>query len=536
MGEGAPMGMGSFTWACLWLAVNAPGPDVFHMNQKKFAIPIRFEPARRAEIRELLLYVSRDEGRSWNLEARSTPDRDMFNYYAPTDGSYWFTVAVLDMRGNQEPLNVMQAPVGQKIIVDTAKPVLTLAAVRQGEEVLARWEIREDYPKTETLKLEYQLKDNPAGSWTPVALVPDLQGQATIRPTGPGTLMLRIQMQDQAGNPGVAFADVPAWASAAPVAPPPDALPTTPSGGAEAFSGAPQPGVQPASVTRPAPKSPAETGEILPPVGGGPPLARDSVLPSSPGSPPAVAAVGTPNPAVPATTSPSGTSRGTHPAVQIVNKRQARLEFEVAKFGPSGLGSVEVYVTLDDGQTWERAPADPNATLPLTGDVRGGAPVRGTVMIPLTKEGIVHGYTIVVKNRAGLGKPAPQRGDAPQIRVEVDTVPPEAKLFSPQPDPAKRDTLLLTWEAFDRNLAVNPISLEWAPKKEGPWAHIGAEMLPNSGRYPWEVPPNIPPTVYLRLSVRDTAGNMSVALTSEPVLIDFSEPEVHVLGLDKTSR
>src|SRR5262245_27365817 len=58
MGEDVPMGMGPLTWACLFLAVNAGAPDVYHINQKKFAIPVKFDPVRRAEIKELLLYVS----------------------------------------------------------------------------------------------------------------------------------------------------------------------------------------------------------------------------------------------------------------------------------------------------------------------------------------------------------------------------------------------------------------------------------------------------------------------------------------------
>ncbi len=36
----------------------------------------------------------------------------------------------------------------------------------------------------------------------------------------------------------------------------------------------------------------------------------------------------------------------------------------------------------------------------------------------------------------------------------------------------------------------------------------------------------MPPKVYLKLSVSDTAGNVAVAETSEPVLIDLVKPEV----------
>jgi hypothetical protein len=43
------------------------------------------------------------------------------------------------------------------------------------------------------------------------------------------------------------------------------------------------------------------------------------------------------------------------------------------------------------------------------------------------------------------------------------------------------------------------------------------------------VPHNIPVSVYLRLRVRDEAGNEGVAMTGEPQLVDLSEPEGHLL-------
>jgi hypothetical protein len=145
----------------------------------------------------------------------------------------------------------------------------------------------------------------------------------------------------------------------------------------------------------------------------------------------------------------------------------------------------------------------------------------------------VYGFHLVVKSRAGLGKPPPRPGDVPKIRVEVDTTPPEASLFEPRPDPSRRDALLLCWEARDRNLATNPVTLEWAPRPDGPWAFIGEPQLPNSGQYAWAVPSNTPPRVYRRLTVRDTAGNTAKAETSQPVTVDLSTPEVEVINVDE---
>ena len=45
------------------------------------------------------------------------------------------------------------------------------------------------------------------------------------------------------------------------------------------------------------------------------------------------------------------------------------------------------------------------------------------------------------------------------------------------------------------------------------------------------MPTNVPPKVYLRLTVRDAAGNAAVAETKDPVLVDLSVPEPHLIGL-----
>ena len=218
-------------------------------------------------------------------------------------------------------------------------------------------------------------------------------------------------------------------------------------------------------------------------------------------------------------------TRGALPQCQIVNKRQIKLGFEVPRVGPSGLGRSRCMLPPTTGRPGTSRSADPAVTLPTTPEIRGVGPQGGTVTVGLPKDGTIYGFYLVVKSRAGLGKPGPRSGDAPQVRIEVDTTQPIAKLFQPQPDGARRDALLLTWEAEDRNLASNPVSLEWSPNGKE-WFFIGEPQLPNTGRYTWQVPANTPPKVHLKLSVRDTAGNIAVAQTSDPVLIDLTEPEV----------
>ena len=122
------------------------------------------------------------------------------------------------------------------------------------------------------------------------------------------------------------------------------------------------------------------------------------------------------------------------------------------------------------------------------------------------------------------------------MRVELDTSLPEALLYGPQPSPTQRDSLMLTWKASDNRLGANPITLQWAERRDGPWEFIGASQLPNTGSYSWRVPRNVPPKVHLRLTARDAAGNVAVAETREPVLVDLSVPVSRILGLVRTPQ
>ena len=94
-------------------------------------------------------------------------------------------------------------------------------------------------------------------------------------------------------------------------------------------------------------------------------------------------------------------------------------------------------------------------------------------------------------------------------------------------DPAQPNRLVLSWKAEDRNLAPNPISLEWSATPGGPWTFIGDPQLPNSGQFSWQLPEQMPARVFLRLSVRDKAGNNSIAQTPEPVLVDLVVPRTN---------
>jgi hypothetical protein len=184
------------------------------------------------------------------------------------------------------------------------------------------------------------------------------------------------------------------------------------------------------------------------------------------------------------------------------------------------VSKVELYITKDDGRTWQYLADDPDCKSPITATLPG--------------EG-VYGLRLAFQSGLGLTKGPPLAGDLPDLRIEVDTTAPRVTLFEPRPDPQRRDTLIVTWNASDRNLAPKPITLEWAERAEGPWVPIAAE-LPNSGTYSWQLPPKIPYRVFLRASAVDTAGNRSTVESRESIPVDLTKPTGRILGILSAAR
>jgi hypothetical protein len=438
-----------------------------------------------------------------------------------SDGVYWFTICILDKDGRQEPSDPSKAPVSLKILIDTKRPEVALTAVRQGEAIVADWRIVEDHPKLASLKLEYHTADMPAGQWQPVKIDQQLVGRIVLSPVGPGAISLRLEIHDEAENIGVNQADVPA-AAAVPgtaIATPPPVAPPSDGG-----SGSPFPAL-PVGMKRE--QSNAQHDPLDPPPSGG--GGADPTPGSAPGkAAQVVASTATQNPPLGLPPSPlAGPPRGDAPRAEFINTTRISLNYEVDNVGPSGIGTVDLFLTRDEGNTWQRLVNETPAP--------GVPPGQRTITAELPGEGR-YGLYLIVRSGVGLGKQAPRNGERPQMRVEVDLTPPEGTLYGLQPAPGQRDMVIVRWLAKDANLAEKPIRLEWAERKNGPWQLIGEGDLPNSGQYPWKLPSGIPGRVYLRMTITDMAKNTGVAESQEPVTIDLHEPEVKSLSLGRSER
>jgi hypothetical protein len=492
--------------------------DFFYINARSGRIPPNINPDRRDEIAEMRLMMSSDRGYSWTELDRITPDKASFSYSVPADGEYWLQIVIKSKQGRIEPSEkeLSKLPPRMKLIVDTKPPELKIrSAERHGDELAVSWLAIEDHPNPEQLKLEYRPVDG--GPWTPIPMQPIPEGSTKVRLNTNAAVVVRLSLTDMAGNKNNVEAQVPAGLAAATYSPPaPDrnAMDKSP------ISMPPLPEMPPAFGSAPPPERsplaapagyPAAVGQDPFPIGG----ASASALPPPPVSNSAIASTmefgAAASPSMP-TSAPSRTL----PELQLVNSREIIVEYEVRKIGPSGLGSVEVWITKDGGAHWSAFAKDDQAGLTTSPEK-----YRRTLTLP--GDG-VYGLRLVVKSKAGIGRPAPRPGDLPEMIVEVDTQAPIGKLFDVVPDPQQQNTVLLRWSANDKNLAATPITLEWAEQVTGPWNTIAANVR-HTEHYAWRLPPSLPSYVYLRMTIRDNAGNQAIAVTDKPQLVDMSEPE-----------
>ncbi|MFN4258660.1 MAG: hypothetical protein ACK4RK_05140 [Gemmataceae bacterium] len=555
------MASGTVFLASLLLVTSTVPADVAYINRRNFTIPIQIDPARRAEIKSLNLFKSNNQGVTYEQIAFATPDQSEFTFFAPSDGEYWFNVQVVDQQGNRYPPDILKTPPAQKVRIDTTPPTLKIVSAEwQGDELLVSWDIRDDHLDLQSLKLEYRPVHEPEhGMWYSDPLIqPVPTGKSRIRAKAEA-VVVRMKVADQAGNETVAQKEVagPAHLHAAHV---PSSLPTTTGTVAEVAS----PAVNFQTPEWPEPRVHADNRPNLSfppaPTAGGAGLRHSyAEAPAYPSAmPEAYTASGAyysqPSHPVAAPSGPATPGNDSHlrpiawshppkehvsarvipdgrsgypatgdalPPIQMTNRKMLSLEYEVLEMGQSGLGKVEVFVTQDNGQTWRFLADDPD--------------LKSPVHVELPGEGI-YGLRLVLTSGLQISSGPPKAGDVPEMRVQVDTTPPMVQLYEPKPVSQRRDTLLLRWSATDQHMANLPIVLEWAEHATGPWNMISGAPLPNTGHYNWQLPGNLPPRVYLRLTARDLAGNVSEAITREPIMTDLREPVGKIKAIQISNR
>ncbi|MGC3966816.1 MAG: hypothetical protein QM775_05420 [Pirellulales bacterium] len=201
---------------------------------------------------------------------------------------------------------------------------------------------------------------------------------------------------------------------------------------------------------------------------------------------------------------------------RLVNSRKFELDYDIESVGTAGVARVELFGTRDGGKTWNSLGNDPDSTSPFIVNVDG----EGT-----------YGFRMVIESTTGLKGPSPQTGDLPEVWVGVDVTKPTTKLASATPGNGEQaGELDIRWEAADEHLTNRPVALAYSESAQGPWQTI-ASGLPNVGHYAWRMDSRIPAKLYLKLDVRDEAGNVGTYITPEAVAIERVRPQGRIRGV-----
>jgi hypothetical protein len=91
-------------------------------RSRHFKLPIHVDPAQVPTLRGFRLYSSTDRGRSWQHAASVPPDATGFDFYAPADGIYWFTISTVDLQEKETPEPSANMKPAVKVRVDTNDP------------------------------------------------------------------------------------------------------------------------------------------------------------------------------------------------------------------------------------------------------------------------------------------------------------------------------------------------------------------------------------------------------------------------------
>jgi hypothetical protein len=473
-----------------------------------------------------------------------TPDKDHLVFRAREDGVYWVNMIIRFRDGTQDPVDPSRVPPAMKLMVDATPPVVRItSAQRIGEEVIVEWAVEEKFPNESATTVHFKAAGpNALGDWQPVPAAAIGKNSARFNPGITGAVAVQVATTDLAGNPATASQDIangvttsylsPAGPTAAPPAlPVENVLQPVSSGVTAPSSPIPPPSIPTSSPIPPSPPPATGAGTTWAPGSASPlPVNTDSNDPK-------------PIPVFPGATAPAAApvSSTIQPGVEYLRSARFDLQYQIEK-GPSGISRIDLYVTRDDGRTWARWSQHDGREAPLK--------VKLDMPFNTQREGD-YGFRLVPVSGVGLTDDAPTPGTPPDLRIHLDETPPLIRPFQPTADPTRPNTLVLNWQASDRNFGRDPIAIEWSEHPAGPWKAVAGQdavlpvgngiatqsnRLPNTGSHAWQLPANMTThRVYLKFTSWDAAGNRSEVVTQSPILVDLTKPRARIQGVSTGS-
>ena len=473
-------------------------PKKTYTKNPVFDLPIQMDEPLRAALKEVRLYVKTPTG-PWALQETGQPSMRRFTYKVPADGEYWFTLMTVDRQGRSVPANPDAEPPSLRVIVDTTPPVVQVQpGTGPDGDVLLRCTVQDANADAAALKAVCVT----GPTETPLTAVSGQPGVFRVK-ADQLSQPVRVVATDLAGHATTREVNLKELTSpAATTAAAPPAAPLPPAE-IRTTSARPLPDGPPSRV------EPAKAETVTP-------ITSPTV--ALPSTPPAAEPLPSPTPpSVPQSAPVAPLSEaGPKGAAnrQLLNTTRANVDYRVDQVGPSGIGKVEVFLTHDQGTSWQRVREDQDRRSPVEVDLPG--------------EGLF-GVRLAITNGNGFGGRAPVRGDDPHVWIEVDTTSPFVQLRSPEVVPSTGQ-LEIRWQASDKNLGPEPVSLYYRTRPDGAWQLI-AKSVKNEGAYRWAFPRDQGATYYLKAEVADLAGNVARIETPTPLMLDVTEPRASVIGV-----
>ncbi len=513
---------------------NAPSAKPWVSRQTTFNIPFTVDLSNGTP-REVQLFVSQDAGKTWHFYGRQVPTAKSFPFRAARDGDFWFVSRTIAPQRAIPPVEQLRPEL--HVQVDTKQPQLEFTAIAgTAGEVTTGWKAKDATLDPASLKIEY--KSISEASWTTVTIDRNkaweqegsLLGEMTWHPEGRATsLTVRAEIADEAGNKTVVSRAISVNRPANPIARPTTRVrsATTPISQQTQPADSAQPTVAADSPTNNEPTPGGTTWPANNQLRTAPSAAEHSTQTAEQSNVDSASQARTPNEtagtattanatpgyAKPSTAFKPNSSQTTHPVglrtslpageqARMTNSLHFQLDYELDSVGPEGVDEIQLWGTTNYGQSWVRWSLDEDLESPIDVQVK--------------QEGI-YGFRVVIVGRNGLATPAPHTGDLADIWVGVDTTRPTARITSAiYGDGVHAGELDIRWKVIDESIGDRAVTLLFSENPTGPWTTIAAG-LPNSEQYYWSVDPNTPREIYLRLEVRDEAGNTTDHQLVEPI-------------------
>lgn len=140
------------------------------------------------------------------------------------------------------------------------------------------------------------------------------------------------------------------------------------------------------------------------------------------------------------------------------------------------------------------------------------------------------GFRMVIVGTNGVVSNRPREGDAADVWINVDTSLPVVKITRAVYGEGPEDGMLvIDYNCEDGHLVERPITLLYSERLDGPWTEV-ATGLANTGLYLWKAAANLPDKIYLKIECIDKAGNIGSHRLDLPIDIRGLAPRGIIQG------